>query len=336
MNRFSLALASLALLSACGNGESDEGATELVQIDGSSTVFPIVEAIAEEFQRDFRGRYQVTVGVSGTGGGFKKFCRGETALSNASRPIRTSELALCAENGVAFIELPIALDALAVVVNPANDWVDHLSVEELRTMWAPEAQGKILSWRQIRESFPDRPLALFGAGADSGTYDYFTQAIVGKEHESRGDYTASEDDNVLVMGVATDVGALGFFGYAYLNENRDKLKPVPIKYGEAAPVAPSFEAASNGTYQPLSRPLFLYINSRAADESPAVRQFVDYFLDPALAAELVEEVGYIPLPPEAYVLARRKFDDRRTGTVFEGGSQVGVSIEDLLDAERAE
>ncbi|GEQ97928.1 phosphate ABC transporter substrate-binding protein [Iodidimonas gelatinilytica] len=321
-----------AVLATMSGGAS---AQDLVKVDGSSTVFPITEAMAEEFQIEYRGKYRVTVGVSGSGGGFKKFCRGEVDVTNASRPIRPSEVEQCRENGIEFMELPVALDALAVVINPKNDWVDYLTVDELKKMWEPDAQRKINNWSQIREGFPDKSLDLFGAGADSGTYDYFTQAIVGKEHASRGDYTASEDDNVLVMGVANTLGGLGFFGFAYLSENTDKLKPVPIKYKDADPVLPSIETAKNSTYQPLSRPLFVYVSKAAADNREVVQNFVDYFLDPELAAELVSEVGYVPLPAEAYDLARKAFDDRVTGTVFKNGSQIGISIEDLLQSERS-
>lgn len=327
---FLIAAVSLAL-AACSD---QRGTPEIVRVDGSSTVFPITEAIAEYFQTEYRGTYRVTVGVSGTGGGFKKFCRGETAVSDASRPIRSSEIELCRENGVEFIELPVAIDALSVVVNPGNDWVDHLTVTELKKMWEPAAQGEITNWTQIREGFPDRPLALFGPGADSGTYDYFTEAVVGEEHASRGDFTASEDDNVLVQGVANDINALGFFGFAFYDENRDKLKAVPISYRGSEPVAPSIEAAKNGAYQPLSRPLFIYVSKQAADASEAVRRFVEIFLDPRISRDLVQEVGYVPMPEEVYRLALENFRQRHTGTAFGGGSKVGVSIEDLLQSIR--
>jgi phosphate transport system substrate-binding protein len=307
---------------------------DLVRIDGSSTVYPITEAVAEEFQKAYRDTYRVTVGISGTGGGFKKFCRGETDISNASRPIRDVERQLCAENGIQYVEIPVAFDALAVMVHPTNDWVDCMSVEELKKIWEPEAQGNIVRWNQVRADWPDRPLALYGAGTDSGTYDYFTAAIVGKEHSSRGDYTASEDDNVLVQGVANDPNALGFFGYAYYEENADKLKAVPIRNPETGEcVAPSIESARNGTYQPLSRPVFIYVNAASLDRE-AVKAFVDMYLDPELITELVQEVGYVPLPEEAYRLGKENVEKRRTGTAFAGGSQVGVSIEDILAAEK--
>ena len=304
-----------------------------VRIDGSSTVYPITEAVAEEFQNLMRGVHRVTVGVSGTGGGFKKFCRAETDISDASRPITATERKDCAAAGVEFIELPVAFDALAVLVNPQNSWVDYLTVDELKMIWQLEAQGKITNWNQVRPGFPDRPLALFGAGVDSGTYDYFTLAIVGKEHSSRGDFTASEDDNVLVQGIAGNVNALGFFGLAYYEENKGKLKAVPIVYQGAAPVAPAAEHVLDNSYQPLSRPIFIYVNKKSTDTNEAVRQFVEQYLDSSQIMALVAEVGYVPLPARGYELALRNFKERRIGTAFEGGSKIGVSIDALLDAE---
>ncbi|HEX6113937.1 MAG TPA: PstS family phosphate ABC transporter substrate-binding protein [Geminicoccaceae bacterium] len=310
-------------------------AQDTIQIDGSSTVYPITEAMAEEFQLESGGKYRVTVGISGTGGGFKKFCRGETQISDASRPIKESERAACTEAGIEFIELPVALDALTVMVNPANDWVDYLTVDELRKIWEPAAQGSITNWSQVREGFPDRPLTLYGPGVDSGTYDYFTEAVVGEEGASRGDFTASEDDNVLVQGIASDPNALGFFGLAYYVENQDRLKAVPIQPPAGGdPVVPSVEAARDGSYQPLSRPIFIYVSKQAAEEMEAVQQFVEFYLDPENAELLVEEVGYVPLPTDAYELAQRNFEERHTGTAFAGGSQVGVAVQDLLQAER--
>lgn len=301
---------------------------EFVKADGSSTVYPVTEAMAEEFMAAERGKTQVMVGVSGTGGGFKKFCRGETDISNASRPIKESEINLCKENGVEYIELPAALDALTIVVNPRNDWVDYLTIEELKKIWEPAAQGKITSWKQVRPSFPDRPLKLFGAGTDSGTYDYFVEAVV-EGKSSRGDFTASEDDNVLVMGVANDINALGFFGLAYYEENQGKLKAIPISWKGSEPVEPSVETAREGTYQPLSRPIFIYVSKASAETKPHVQRFIEFYLNPENAEVLVSEVGYVPLPEEAYTLAQEKFRKRETGTVFEG-AEVGVGIEELL------
>jgi phosphate transport system substrate-binding protein len=303
----------------------------IVQTDGSSTVFPITEAMAEEFQRANKGA-RVVVGMSGTGGGFKKFCRGETDLSNASRPIRDSERAECKKNGVEFIELPIALDALSVIVNPNNTWVNELTVAELKTIWQPEAQGKVMNWKQVRDSFPDRPLKLYGPGVDSGTYDYFTAAIVGKEHSSRGDFTASEDDNVLVQGINGDINALGFFGLAYYLENKDKLKAVGIKLkDDSKAVLPSVEAAKDGSYQPLSRPIFIYVSKQSVESKPEVAKFVAFYLDKKNAATLVKEVGYVPLPDHAYDAFMRRFKERRLGTAFHG-SKIGLSVEQLLKA----
>lgn len=318
-----VALVALAALPACkGN---DSAAAGNVAIDGSSTVFPITEAVAEEFQRAHGAR--VTVGVSGTGGGFEKFCRGETAITGASRPIKPTEVEACKAKGIEYIELPVAYDGIAVVVHPKNDWVDHLTVAELRALWAPEAQGRVTRWSQIRAGWPDEEVHLFGPGVDSGTYDYFTKAIVGKEHASRGDFTSSENDDVLVQGVATDRLALGFFGYAYYAENAERLKLVPVDGGQG-PVAPSPKTVADGTYQPLSRPVFLYVSKQAADQ-PAVRNFVTFYLEKA--PSLTRDVGYIPLPEKAYALARKRFEDRVVGSVFGGGgSKVGVTVEALL------
>jgi phosphate transport system substrate-binding protein len=320
----SVAASVVALVTSVGAAQ----AQSLIQIDGSSTVYPITEAMAEEFQKANPGT-RVTVGISGTGGGFKRFCVGEIDIADASRPITAAEAATCKANGVEFIELPIALDALAVVVNPRNNWVDSLTVDELKAMWQPEAQGKITNWRQVRASFPDRPLKLFGAGVDSGTYDYFTLAIVGKEHSSRGDFTASEDDNVLVQGVSGDMNALGFFGLAYLQENKDKVKAVPIKLNANAPaVTPTVDNAKSASYQPLSRPIFIYVNRKAADR-PEVGRFVNFYMNPKNATELVSEVGYVPLPESALTTLAERFTKRQIGTGFTG-SQVGVSVEALL------
>lgn len=307
-----------------------------ILIDGSSTVYPITEAMAEEFQKQHPD-VRVTVGISGTGGGFKKFCAGETAISDASRPIKSSEADQCAQNGIEYIELPVAYDGLAVMVNPQNDWVDFMTVEELKKIWEPAAQGQITRWNQVRPEWPDEELHLYGAGVDSGTYDYFTEAIVGQEGSSRGDYQASEDDNVLVQGIASDRLALGFFGLAYYEENQDKLKLVAIDDGNPdngeGPILPNAETVQNGTYQPLSRPLFIYV-SRAAAERPEVQAFVRFYLDPANARMLVREVGYIPLPDQVYQLALERFERRTTGSIFAGGSQVGVTLEELLQKEQ--
>jgi phosphate transport system substrate-binding protein len=326
--RTAAAICALLVASfAHGAAEAQE-----VTIDGSSTVFPISEAFAEEFQKSTGLR--VTVGVSGTGGGFKKFCRGETDISGASRPIKQSEIDLCKENGIEYIELPVALDALANIVNPDNSWASCMTVEELKKAWEPAAQGTVDTWNQLRPDFPDAPLRLFGAGVDSGTYDYYTLAIVGEEHASRGDYTATEDDNVTIQGVAGDVNALGFLGLAYVEENRDIVKAVAMRQADGSCVEPSVETARDATYQPLSRPLFMYVNKAYVDEKEAVRKYVEFMMDPKYGTILVAEVGYVPLPEEAYALGRKKFDARKTGTYFEGGSKIGVTIEELLSSEQ--
>jgi len=298
-----------------------------IKIDGSSTVFPITEAVAEDFQAANRG-VNVTVGISGTGGGFEKFCGGETDISNASRPIKQAEIDKCKAANIEFIELPIAYDALTVVVNPRNSWASTLTTAELKTMWEPAAQGKITNWNQVRSSFPNAPLKLFGPGTDSGTFDYFTEAIVGKAKESRADYTASEDDNVLVQGVSRDANALGYFGFAYYTENQQKLKAVGIDSGSGA-VIPSAAHVEDGTYKPLSRPLFIYVKKASASR-PEVQNFVNYFLN---NTNLISEVGYIPLPANAYKVASSNFEARKVGSVFVGRNTVGVKIEDLLRLE---
>ena len=271
---------------------------QVIQIDGSSTVFPVTEAVAEEFQKSKKGKVKVTVGISGTGGGFKKFCRGEIDISDASRPILKQEIDACKQSGVEFFELPVAYDALTVIVNPKNDWAPSMTVSELKKIWEPAAQGKVTNWNQVRPKWPDAPLKLFGAGADSGTFDYFTEAIVGKAKSSRGDFTASEDDNVLVQGVANDRNALGFFGFAYYIENQKKLKAVAIDGGKG-PVAPSAKSVEDGTYQPLSRPIFIYVSKKAIAK-PEVKEFVEFYLKNA--PTLVKEVKYVALPAKAYTL----------------------------------
>jgi phosphate transport system substrate-binding protein len=321
-------LVAAALLGGCRQE------AKLIAVDGSSTVYPITEAVAEQFQKS-NPKVKVTVGISGTGGGFKKFCSGETDISDASRPIKPSEVELCQKNGVEYVELPVAYDGLAVVVNPNNNWADYMTAAELKKIWEPEAQGKITRWNQVRPQWPNKELHLFGAGVDSGTYDYFTEAIVHKEHSSRGDFTSSEDDNVLVQGIATDEAALGFFGLAYYEENKNRLKLVAIDDEKAdngeGPILPSLDTVMKGTYQPLSRPLFIYVRKQALDR-PEVAAFVQFYLHHG--AELTREVGYIPLPGRAYQLAQGRVDRRQTGSIFGGkGSQVGVSIEELLAKE---
>ena len=303
----------------------------IVKIDGSSTVFPVTEAVAEDFQKAMRGKVRVTVGISGTGGGFKKLCRGEIDISDASRPILKKEIEDCKAAGIEYVELPVAFDALTIVINPRNSFVKALSVEQLKRIWEPAAQGKITSWKQVDASFPDAPLKLFGAGSDSGTFDYFTEAIVGKAKASRGDFTASEDDNVLVQGVSRDVNAIGYFGYAYYAENRDKLKGVPIieKAGKPA-VAPDEKTVLDGSYQPLSRPIFIYINAKSLAK-PEVRQLAEFYM--SHGAKLAKEVKYVPLPANAYKVGMERIKTAKKGSAFGGVAEVGVRIEELLARE---
>lgn len=304
-----------------------------IRVDGSSTVFLVSKIVAEEATK--KGMVSATVKESGTTGGFKKFCAGEIDITGASRPIQQSEMDACRASGVGFIELPIGYDGLAVVVNAKNTWADHLTVAELKRMWEPAAKGTITSWKQVRDSFPDRPLHLFGPGDQSGTFDYFTQAIVGTQRASRTDYTGSEDDAVLVRGVADDENALGYFGVAYLS-NQPKLRAVPIDDGDdtngAGPIGPSAETVTKGTYQPLSRPIFIYVSIEAS-KRPEVDGFVTFYL--SAAHELATEVGYYPLPRQTGQLVQDRYKARRAGTMFDGKApSVGVTMEKLLDTEQ--
>ncbi len=306
-----------------------------ITANGSSTVYPITEAVAEEFQKDHKGKVKVTVGIAGTGGGFKKFCRGETDIQDASRPIQTSEMAVCQSSKIKYIELPIAYDATVVVVNVKNDWVKEIKVEDLKKIWEPEAQGKLTKWNQINPAWPQENLKLYGAGSDSGTFDYFTEAIVGKAKASRGDYTASEDDNTLVMGVSTDKYALGYVPLAYYAENKTKLKALAIIGGDKSPMKnvamlPSKDTVENGTYFPLSRPVFIYVNE-ASLKRPEVRAFVEFYLKKA--SKLVPEVKYVALPEKAYELGLEHLKNAKLGTVFGGHSEVGFRIEELMKRE---
>lgn len=300
----------------------------IVKVDGSSTVFPITEAVAEEFQTATKTK--VTVGVSGTGGGFKKFCRGETDISNASRPILTKEIDDAKAGGIEFIELPIAFDALTVVIHPQNTWATTMTVEELKKIWEPGAQGKVTKWSHVRAGWPDEEIKLFGAGTDSGTFDYFTEAIVGKAKSSRSDYTASEDDNVLVRGVEGSKYSLGYFGYSYYAAHKGKLVAVKIDNGKGA-VVPSKETVLNGTYTPLSRPLFIYVSRKSVETKPFVREFVDFYLNNV--KKLAEEVKYVPLPDSAYDAVKSRFGKMETGTVFGGVPDTHMTIDEIVKKE---
>ena len=324
-------MAALLSLAAIGLAAAPHAAmAQTVKIDGSSTVFPITEAVAEEFQIQKRGKVHVTVGIAGTGGGFKKFCRGETDISDASRPILAAEMDACKAAGIKYIELPIAYDALTVVVNPKATWVDQITVAELKKMWEPAAQGSVTKWSQVNSKWPNQPLKLFGPGSDSGTFDYFTEAVNGKAKSSRGDFTASEDDNVLVQGVTQDQNALAYFGYAYYAANVGKMKALRVVNASGQAVGPGDAAVLDGTYNPLSRPLFIYVNVDSLKKAE-VKDFVDFYL--SNASDLIKEVKYVPLAAGAYPMAKEHVKNQKIGTVFGGEAKVGLRVEDLLKME---
>ena len=304
---------------------------QVIKIDGSSTVYPITEAVAEEFQKAKKSAIKVTVGISGTGGGFKKFCRNELDIADASRPITQSEMADCKAAGIDYIEMPVAFDALTIVINPKNTFLKEATIAEMKVLWEPAAQGKITKWNQVNPAWPDAPIKLFGPGADSGTFEYFTEAMVGKAKSSRGDYTASEDDNVLVQGISRDVNAIGYFGFAYYAENTAKLKALPVvspKTGKA--VEPSPANVENGTYQPLSRPIFIYVKAKSL-EKPEVKEFIEFYMKNGAA--LTTEVKYVPLPAVAYTGNVEHMNKRKLGTVFGGHNEIGITIEELMKRE---
>lgn len=320
MKKIFTALISVLVLS--------NAAAQTVRVDGSSTVFPITEGIAEDYQKATRTK--VTVGVSGTGGGFKKFCRGEIDVQNASRPISDSEIDACKKAGITFLELPVAFDALTVVIHPRNTWARNMSVQQLRQIWEPAAQGKITNWNQIDPKWPNAPLKLFGAGTDSGTFDYFTEAVVGKSKASRGDFTASEDDNVLVLGVSRDVNSLGYFGFAYYAEHKDKLQAVSIINKDGKSVGPSEASVMDGSYNPMSRPIFIYVAVKSLDR-PEVAKFVEFYMNNA--AKIAREVKYVPLPDSVYLNNKKIVADRRIGTIFGGHNVVGMTVEEMKTKE---
>lgn len=314
-----LAIASLAFA---------QSQPSIVKIDGSSTVFPVTEAVAEEFQKANKN-LRVTVGISGTGGGFRKFCRGETDVQNASRPILAGEIEECRKNGIQFVELPVAFDALSVVVHKSNQ-LTEISIEDLKKMWEPAAQGTVMRWRDVNPMWLAAPLVLFGAGADSGTFDYFTEAVTGKAKSSRGDFTASEDDNVIVQGVSRNRNALGFFGFAYFEENKDKVKGLAISWKGGKAVAPTAENVLNGMYQPLSRPIFIYVNAKSLAK-PEVKAFAEFYM--RNATKLVSEVKYVPLPAKAYEYNLTALQRVRVGTKMGGENKVGLTIDQLMKLE---
>lgn len=321
-----IAASAIALIgfSSAAHAQASRGVFTII-VDGSSTVYPISEAAAGGFQAQTGGRVRVTVGESGTGGGFRKFCRGETHVQNASRPITASEMASCANSGVQYIEVPIGFDALSVVVNPANP-LKEISVADLKKIWQPEAQARITNWKQVGAGYPDLPLTLYGPGTASGTFDYFTEAVVGRAKASRTDYTPSEDDNILVQGVAGDKGAMGYFGMAYYEQNKDKVRALAVNSGKGA-VYPTVEAVKAGKYVPLARPVFVYINVAALKTKP-VADFVNHYL--TNATTYVSKTGYVPLPANAYAVYQQRVAKREVGTAFGGKADIGSSIEEVL------
>lgn len=329
LKKVGIVIAAMVVIPACSQVTSND--IKPINIDGSSTVFPITQAVLKAYQEQpaHKQIQDLTVkdNFSGTGGGFNQFCQGETDINAASRPISTEEMAACNQNKIRYIELPIAFDAITVVVNPQNTWTDSLKVSQLATIWQPNAQNKIIRWNQVNSTYPDRPLTLYGPDKKSGTFDYFTEAIVGQPQASRSDYVFSADDQALVIGVSQDVNALGYFGYAYYQQNPDKLKAVAIDNGQGG-VLPSPETVKNNEYQPLARPLFIYVNAKRAQDNRALEEFVEFYLKQV--PELVAQVGYIPLPEEGYHLAEVQFQKFEVGTVFDGKPQIDLTIGELL------
>ncbi len=322
----STALCLSLLAAGCTGG--GKGSTASINIDGSSTVFPITSAIAEEYN-EIDKNTQINVAFSGTGGGFAKFCIGEIDISDASRPIKEKEEKVAVENNIGFIEIPVAFDGISVVVNKKNSFVDFLTVQELKQIWS--ADGTMRSWSDVRPSWPNQTIELYGPGTASGTFDYFVEAIIGKGGSMRSDFSANEDDNVLVTGVAGDEFSLGFFGFAYYAENKDKLTIVPVKDGNRDPVAPSMSTINNGTYAPLSRPIFIYVSTESA-KRPEVINFVEFYLDNA--AKISEAVGYVALPKPVYTMSKERFHAGVTGTIFRS-AEAGTDIEQLMHAAAA-
>jgi phosphate transport system substrate-binding protein len=309
----------------------DERCAGAIRIDGSSTVYKISQAAAEEFCLAAKS-VVISVAYKGTGGGFKSFVRGELDICDASRPIQESEVAKCKEHGVEFIELPIAFDALTIAVNRKADWVDSMTVDELKKLWEPAATNKVMKWNDIRPNWPDKEIKLFGAGTDSGTFEYFTEAVVGQKNNSRSDYTAAENDNVIIKGIEGDRYALGYVPYAYYAPRSQSLKALSIDWekNDLGAIAPSPQTVEEGTYAPLSRPLFLYVNKQSA-ERPEVAAFIEFYLRNGSAIAKIAK--YIPLPESAYQQVIERFDERRAGTAFGGHSRFGMHIDDVLQLE---
>ncbi|MGL5081459.1 MAG: PstS family phosphate ABC transporter substrate-binding protein [Microcoleaceae cyanobacterium] len=314
-----------ALIVSCSPDQAKQ--SQPITIDGSSTVYPLTNVILEQFNATDKSDLEVKGSFSGTGGGFKKFCSGETDINNASRPILKDEMELCKQNKISYIELPIAFDALTVVVNPQNDWAKEITLAELKQIWEPAAQQKITQWNQVRPSWPSQPLLLFGPGADSGTFDYFTEAVMGQVGKTRSDYVASEDDEILAKGVKSNPNALGYFGYAYYVANQNELRAVAIDSGNG-PTLPSRETVENAQYQPLARPLFIYVNAVSAQKNPLMNTFIDFYIRNAAAA--IESLGYIPFAPDDYEKLYRNYHKAKIGTAFGGQSGFNLTIDEVL------
>ncbi|MBR8827832.1 MAG: PstS family phosphate ABC transporter substrate-binding protein [Gomphosphaeria aponina SAG 52.96 = DSM 107014] len=328
---------ALGILTGCATQAKKPPQTKAVdqtiKIDGSSTVYPLTKTIVEEYQNspaNLTKNVPVTVQVSGTGGGFQKFCAGETHINNASRPITTEEMEACKNKQVAYIELPIAFDAIAIVVNQQNKWLNSITTEELKKIWETAAEEKITHWNQINPDFPNEPINLFGPGIDSGTFDYFTEAIMGEPGASRSDYFASEDDYLLSQKVGEDLHALGYFSLAY-EQQYNNLKLLAVDSGQGA-IIPNPETIKNGAYKPLSRPLFIYVNAAAAQKNEDLRKLIDFYLEQA--PEIASNLRYISLPAEAYELDKTAFHTGKVGTAFEGKSQLNLTLYELLTKQR--
>ena len=321
----------LALVLVTTGCNFSKGGTDIIDLDGSSTVFPIAEAMVEEFGKQSDGGARVVVGISGTGGGFKKFCNGETDVNNASRPIKAREVALCAEEGIEFVEVPIALDGLTVAVHQENHFAQCITVDELHTMWSPEAEDEVTRWNQVRPTWPDERMQLYGPGVDSGTFDYFTDVINGEAQASRGDFISNERDDVLIQGIAGGKFSLGYFGYSFFAENEDILNSVAVDSGNGC-VSPTDQTINDGSYSPLSRPLFIYIR-KSAEMPPIFDQFVEFVVN-ADRANLIQEVGYVPLADEIYELALARFGKGLTGTLFGGENPAEGSVLEVLAANQ--
>lgn len=316
LRSYGVYMAALLLLAACEPVPS-AARQQVISMDGSSTLFPLAEAFAEDFQQ----QHQVAVAVasSSSSGGLNKLCHGELDIAAASRPITRSEMQQCQHAGVEYVELPVALDAIAVVVHPANSWLHCLSPQQLKHIWQPEAQGVLTSWQQIDSRFPANAVRLYGAGVSSGTYDYFTTAIVGRRHASRGDYAASEDDNMTVRGIAGDRQALGFMGLSYYLENKQQLKVVAIRQPDGQCRQPEIEHARRGQYKPLTRVLLLYVSKAALLQKPVLQQFVTYMLDSGQNLRVSSELGFIPLPVPVLQHASDRLTSQQTGSIYGGG-----------------